>query len=100
MWFSLFHLFIVDFTTLHWTFHFLVVVIHWLVFLEIGIVLALFQDELSELGSVQFFLFKLQIHWLADDILLLKITHVCKEWMFETSLKFHSIVGIEDKNLF
>ena len=90
---SLLHFLILDVR-----FQLLLIITGPLLFLQVLVVLAFFQDQLSQLGPVQLFFLKLQSDWLADDGLLFEVAHVGEEGMLKASLQWNSVVWIEDEN--
>ena len=79
-------------------FQFLLIITGNLFFPQILVVLALLQNELSQLRSVQFLLFELQSDRLTNDGLLLEVTHIREERMLQTGLKRNSVIRIKDEN--
>ena len=73
---SLFHFLILEVRL-----QFLLIITGYLLFLQILVVLAFLQDELSQLRSVQFFLLELQSDRLTDDGLLLEVAHISEQRM-------------------
>ena len=90
---------LLHFLVLDVRFQLLLIITRTLFFLQVLVVLAFLQDQLSQLGPVQLFFLELQSDWLTNDGLLLEVANVGEEGMLKAGLQWNSVVRVEDENL-